>query len=197
MGEKIAKKIVGGMCNQQIIDSKNQEKYVYVYTILIEKFIVLGTICVTSIFLNNLINTIIFLLFFMSLRRRTGGYHAETFFQCYIGSNSICIIMTLCEHIWINNIRWIWLMLLISVIYIFATGTVNHPNMNMKKDEVKESKRRARLILLIELLIIIILKKVSYDYLAIGYMAMAIITCSLLLFISKLIGQEVRVDGKT
>ena len=72
-------------------------------------------------------------------------------------------------------------------------GTINHPNMDMSKSELRESKKAARLLILIEVMIIAVLVYLKADLLYIGYMSVAIILCAFLMCLAKIIKQEVRV----
>ena len=75
-------------------------------------------------------------------------------------------------------------------------GTINHPNMDMSKSELRESKKAARLLILIEVMIIAVLVYLKADLLYIGYMSVAIILCAFLMCLAKIIKQEVKVKCK-
>lgn len=70
-------------------------------------------------------------------------------------------------------------------------GTINHPNMNMSKSELKESKKAARLVVLMEVMIIAVLAYMKVDILYTGYMSVAVILCAFLMCLAKITKQEV------
>lgn len=77
------------------------------------------------------------------------------------------------------------------VIEVF--GTVNHPNINLDKNELRETKKAARLLVLIEIGIIAVLIMLKINQLYVSYMSIAIIMCSFFMCLAKIIKQEVKV----
>ncbi len=82
-------------------------------------------------------------------------------------------------------------MLFLAIVLICIVGTINHPNMDMSKNELQESKKAARLIVLMEVMVIIFSIYFKVNILYIGYMSVAIILCAFLLCLAKIIKQEV------
>lgn len=186
MIDELIVKIVDSMINTDIISKDDKEAYVYAYTITLEKVLTLITISIMGVVLNRLVNIIIFLCTFMFLRRRTGGFHLETFDQCFIGTNLICVIIEACDFVWLKYMTLVMFLCMVSVLYIICVGTVNHPNLALNDGELMESKKRARIIVALEALLTIVLCIVGVDKTITGYMAMGINICALLLFMSKI-----------
>ena len=86
MIEKIADDLIGQMTEARLIDKDMEERYIYVFICWIEKFITVGSIIVISLAFHKLFPTIFFLVFFLELRKRTGGYHLDKFYKCYLAS---------------------------------------------------------------------------------------------------------------
>ena len=78
-----------------------------------------------------------------------------------------------------------------AIILICIMGTINHPNIDMNKGELQESKKAAKLVVLMEVMIIAVLVYLKANILYIGYMSSAIILCALLMCLAKIIKQEV------
>lgn len=186
MIDELIVKIVDSMINTDIISKDDKEAYVYAYTITLEKVLTLITISIMGVVLNRLVNIIIFLCTFMFLRRRTGGFHLETFDQCFIGTNLICVIIEACDFVWLKYMTLVMFLCMVSVLYIICVGTVNHPNLALNDGELMESKKRARIVVALEVLLTIVLCIVGVDRTITGYMAMGINICALLLFMSKI-----------
>ena len=186
MIDELIVKIVDSMINTDIISKDDKEAYVYAYTITLEKVLTLITISIMGVVLNRRVNIIIFLCTFMFLRRRTGGFHLETFDQCFIGTNLICVIIEACDFVWLKYMTLVMFLCMVSVLYIICVGTVNHPNLALNDGELMESKKRARIIVALEALLTIVLCIVGVDKTITGYMAMGINICALLLFMSKI-----------
>ena len=186
MIDELIVKIVDSMINTDIISKDDKEAYVYAYTITLEKILTLITIGIMGVVLNRLVNIIIFLCTFMILRRRTGGFHLETFGQCFIGTNLICVIIEACDFVWLKYMTLVMFLCMVSVLYIICVGTVNHPNLALNDGELMESKKRARIVVVLEVLLTIVLCIVGVDRTITGYMAMGINICALLLVMSKI-----------
>ena len=157
-----------------------------------ERIIAIGSLLIVSVICKQFLPTVIFLIFFLSLRKRTGGYHADKFWQCYLLTiityiGVIRVAPVLSE---ISYLMYILLFLAVLVIEVF--GTINHPNMDLDENELRETKKAARLLVLIEMGIITVLIVLKVDQLYVSYMSMAIIMCSSFMCLAKIIKQEVR-----
>ena len=187
MVEKIVMQLVTQMEERKIIEKSSRDYYEYVLITLAEHIIAVGTMLIIGMLFNQFIATIIFLVFFLSLRKRTGGYHADKFWQCYyIGIIQVAAILS--EKSYIMCVTLFFAVLIIEII-----GTVNHPNIDMDKDELQENKKSARLLVLMEAAVIILLDILGMNQLYVSYMSIAIILCSLLMCVAKLLKQEVKV----
>lgn len=193
MVEKIVMQLVTQMEERKIIEKSSRDYYEYVLITLAEHVIAVGTMLIIGTLFNQFITTIIFLVFFLSLRKRTGGYHADKFWQCYLATiityiGIIQVAEILSEKSYIMCITLFFAVLIIEII-----GTVNHPNIDMDKDELQENKKSARLLVLMEAAVIILLDILGMNQLYVSYMSIAIILCSLLMCVAKLLKQEVKV----
>ena len=172
---------------------KRQDYYEYVLITLAEHIIAVGTMLIIGMLFNQFIATIIFLVFFLSLRKRTGGYHADKFWQCYLATIITYIGIIQVAAILSEKSYIMCVILFFAVLIIEIIGTVNHPNIDMDKDELQENKKSARLLVLMEAAVIILLDILGMNQLYVSYMSIAIILCSLLMCVAKLLKQEVKV----
>lgn len=191
MVEKIALKVVNQMEMQKIINKSNCEYYEYALIAMVENIITVGTMSLLGILLGKIQQTICFLLFFLSLRKRTGGFHADKFWQCYLGTVITFILVIQATPMLCETPSVMYGMLFLAIILIYTMGTINHPNIDMDKNELQASKKVARLMVLIEVLIIAVLVHLKVDILYIGYMSVAIILCALLMCLARIIKQEI------
>lgn len=192
MIEELIRKLVNEFIASELVLEDEREKYVYSLSCLIESWLTIGSILLLGYFVGEFLPTICFCFCFFSLRHRTGGFHLATFSSCYIGS----LVLYGMVYIYCAMLKPHSLILfgatLLSSLCIIILGTVNHPNMNMTKDELNAAKSSSRWMLFLELLIIafIIWMKIGYDF--ISYSCSGIILCALLLIIAKLKKQEVK-----
>lgn len=148
---------------------------------------------VISTLFKKFLPTVVFLVFFLSLRKRTGGYHADKFWQCYLMTIITYIGVIRAAAILSEKSYIIYALLFFAVLIIETIGTVNHPNIDLDKDELRETKKAARLLALIEVGIIAVFIALKINQLYVSYMSIAIILCSSLMCLAKIIKQEVKV----
>ncbi len=193
MVEKIVMELVAQMEDRKIIEKSSRDYYEYVLVTLAEHIIGVGTMLIIGMLFKQFISTVIFLAFFLSLRKRTGGYHADKFWQCYLLTIITYIAIIQLAPVLSQKKVIMYAILLFAVLVIEVIGTVNHPNIDMNKDELQENKKSARLLVLMETAIIVLLITLGINQLYVSYMSIAIILCSFLMCLAKIIKQEVRV----
>lgn len=191
MIERMAAKIVNQMEEQKIINKSNYEYYEYALIVIVENAVAIGTMLLLGLLFRQFLHTVCFIVFFISLRKRTGGFHANKFWQCYLETVIVYIAVIKSVPIICRNPAVMYRILFLAMILICIIGTINHPNMDMSKNELQESKKAARLLVLIEVIIIAVLSYLKADLLYIGYMSVAVILCAFLMCLAKIIKQEV------
>ena len=194
MLERKLAELIQQMAEEHLIENHEKEKYIYAYTCIIEKILTVGSILILSIIRNNLIPTIFFLIFFFTLRKRTGGYHANTFAQCYFGTIMIYFIVSELSHFLQNHVVYVIFITLIALFIIELIGTINHPNIKMNKDELMQSKKSARISGIVQECIIIFLILMKVNNVLVLYLSFAVILCAALMCIARLIKQEEKED---
>lgn len=196
MVEKLATNLISQMIENKIIDKEMKERYTYTFICFVEKFITTGSIMLISLITNNFLPTIFFLIFFFELRKRTGGYHLDKFYKCYLATIASYLIVMFTGAGLSNYPRLLLVTVVIAAIYIVIIGTVNHPNMQMNYEEFTESKKLARIIVLLEVGTILGCVLLGAGMIYTSYMAIAVILCAVLLYISKIVKQEVTENEK-
>ena len=86
MIEKMALKLVDQMEKEKIISKSSCKYYEYALISVAEHAITVGTMLLLGFIFRQFLPTICFMVSFFSLRRRTGGFHANKFWQCYLGT---------------------------------------------------------------------------------------------------------------
>lgn len=193
MVEKMVLKLVNRMERENIIEKTNREYYEYALITMTEHMIAVGSKLVIGILFKQFVPTIIFLIFFLSLRKRTGGYHADKFWQCYLLTMTTYIGVIQFAFAFSEKPIIMYKILVLAVLAIEFIGTVNHPNIDMDKAELQETKKAARLLVLIESAVITASVVLEINQLYVSYMSIAIILCSFLMCIAKILKQEVKV----
>lgn len=79
-------------------------------------------------------------MFFLELRKRTGGYHLDKFYKCYLATVVSYLVIVIISARLSEHPQWLFAILVIAITGIGLIGTVNHPNMHMTSEELMESK---------------------------------------------------------
>lgn len=191
MVEKFAINLVDQMLENKMIVEQQKEHYIYSLILQIERIITLGTILIISYFEDNLILTVLFLIFFLTLRARTGGFHCNTFEQCYIGTTLTYALIAVLADYGVHYWKFLLAILFLAIATVVAIGTVNHPNMHMNSLELEGSKKAARMLVVLQGSVIYFCVFLKVDMMYIYYMSIAVILCAILLCLSKILKQEV------
>lgn len=174
------------------IEEKDKPIYHYSVEVLIEKLMGMSLILLLSIWFGLLGQTILFFVFFSAIRRHAGGFHAETFRACLIGTVGIYVLYAkvlypfLTKHMNINIA-----LTFIALIFSLVIGAVNHPNMGWSKKEHDDSKYITRVTAFVEFVSIMIFSYLKFEDSYILFMSFGLISSSFLLFLGRALGQEV------
>lgn len=194
MVARFAEHLVDQFEKEKLMDHTMREHYIYAVVSIIERFLTVGSIICLGFIHKNVDLTVLFMIFFFSLRKRTGGYHAKHYWQCYIMTIIVYMtVMYLCHHVQ-EVACLIWILLGISVVVISVIGTVNHPNLDLDAEEMQISQKSARYVLLIECGILCIAWYLRIDNSYVYCMMLAVILCGFLMILAKLLEQEVNRD---
>ena len=192
--KKVVRHLVHQLMENSLIEEAQRDEYVYFLQCFIEGTITTGSILILGICFGKFMPTIIFLIFFFSLRRRTGGFHLDTFARCYVGTLILYVMVIFFARYMVNCLELLASLTIASYISIFMIGTINHPNIGMSKEEFMAAKVSARTLSTLLILFIGFLWWTRFNMEIIVYMCLSVILCAGLLMIAKLIRQEVRVD---
>lgn len=191
----IACKLVDYMIKNEVILSQRKEEYIYSFEVLSGKILNYSTLFVLGYINQNIIHTLIFMITFLSLRGRTGGYHAAKESICYVSTILIYYFVSeISENFLPGNTEILLGTVIISSIAIFLFSPVNHPNLQLSKQEIQMCKSSSRwLVILIFIVVFIALwLDITPDY--VPYMVAGMGMDSGLLILSKILKQEVPKD---
>lgn len=193
MVEKAVLKLVNRMERENIIEKADREYYEYALLTMTEQMIAAASMLMVGMIFRQSVPTVIFLIFFLSLRKRTGGYHADKFWQCYLLTVITYIGVIQAAFVLVEKPFMMYGILVWAVLVMEMIGTVNHPNMDMDQHELQETKKAARLLALIETGVIAVSAVLEINRLYVCFMSIAMILCSALMCLAKILKQEVKV----
>lgn len=132
MLNKCAVYLTNKLCESISTPDNKKEIYIYGFEITLSTLIaILSIICISLLF-NNILFFVSFLLFFYSIRLFCGGYHASSYFRCFLLTNTIFMsTILLTKLIVICGLKWFVLVLVLlssAIIFLFSPiQNKNHP----------------------------------------------------------------------
>lgn len=149
--EQFSKYIIKKIADLSIIEDEELQNYEYTLQILLEQMITYGSVFIIAAFQKRILETIVFLISFSSLRKRTGGFHLPSFWVCYIFSVSIYLTYAfilfplLKEYGGLN-----FFVFILSAVFVLVKGAVNNDSIHWNRSEYKCACTASRLIVIIE-----------------------------------------------
>ncbi len=183
--------LVKYLVENEIVKSERKEEYIYGIEMIFGKVVNYFTIGVISIINRNVMPTLVFAIAFFAMRERTGGYHANTFLRCYVGTTALYLAISLGVTTIISGKIWIYILILIfSWIIIIEFAPVNHPNVSLSAEEVSKWRKSSILMLLIITVVVSVCMVLDIAEKCVLYAILGIGADAILLYIAKLKGQE-------
>lgn len=138
------RKIIAFFLKQQAIDPDDVDVYEYGLYILLSDIIDFGITFLLALVFGQLVQTLLYYVAFISLRRCAGGYHASTRLRCFAIS-----MVAWALSMWLIHIsgQLLWLMLafaVLTVVLIFLFAPVENNNNPQSLEELLRHRRHAR-----------------------------------------------------
>lgn len=163
---KLSSKISDLLIRKSVIDSEDQELYVYGFFILLSQILYFIIAVIFGIIFNVLLQSVVFYIAFQFIRKYAGGYHASTEGRCEIMSTlSIlaCIVM-----IWLSRSYDFPLLLfcisLVAVLVIAVLCPLDTPEKPLSNKELKYFRKISWLILFIIVALIVVSYIFGWSY---------------------------------
>lgn len=140
MLNRIASKITVKMIRQGIFTEEMYDIYVYGFQLVLSFLLSVAVMLLIGVASNRVLNTILFLVVFVTLRSFTGGYHANTYGVCFLVTISVFVAtLLLSEYIDINWLSYFLLIIVgLPILYIWAP--VEHYNKPLDNDDKARCK---------------------------------------------------------
>lgn len=189
--EQVVKGLVDRMAVLGLIRQDQEQAYVYVIQLALEKTISVGILLVLGICYRVLVPTMLFLLALFAVKRRSGGFHIRSYGGCLAGTLVVYILFVKClAGILADHMQMTCILFFLSALTAGIIGAVNHPNMNWDSREYAGSKRIARLTILVETVVVAFMVVLGADRTATVFIMFAMILSAFLLVLAKISGQE-------
>lgn len=151
---RIADSITVLFLKKNIINEDELPVYQYGMQVLICNIAGMLTVLIVGILISRLVESIIFITIYATLRIYTGGYHARTPLVCNIVFLGTYLVTVMLEALKVNN-SVVWIMYLLSCLIILRFSPIE--NVNKELDEKDKEIYRNKSLIISTLLLMILL----------------------------------------
>ncbi|SHD78193.1 accessory gene regulator ArgB-like protein [Schnuerera ultunensis] len=146
MLHKLAEDISFYLIINKIIDIEDRDIYIYGLELLISTLFTSISILILGFFTGEWVSGVAYLSVYIFLKSYTGGYHAKHYYECYIYSILVFIVLIIIKNITLLNCQPIigLFSLFFSTIIVFKFAPVVNKNNPKTKEEVAKNKKIAR-----------------------------------------------------
>lgn len=181
----LAQYITGILLKNNIIENEHLDIYIYGFEVLISGALSLFIGLILGLMFSQLMECIVFLIVFVTLRKYCGGYHADTYLKCntFFAIN-IAIVMAILKL----DFEYSCAVHMMLCVLCILTYFVLLPIENIYKPITDEEKKKYRLIAVTLAFITVILSSVIYMYFIKStiVMDMAMLSVAVSMIIEKL-----------
>lgn len=140
MLEKASKSITNSLRKKGIVLDEFADVYQYGFELLLSFLISTGLVILAGIILNRFIETLFFLLAFISLRSFTGGFHAMKYWICTVSTFGVYSLVMIVSSFVSVNFLVFFILLLIGSIILYIKAPVENPNKELTKKQKSKYK---------------------------------------------------------
>lgn len=140
MLEKASKSITNILCKKGIVRDEFSDVYQYGFELLLSFLMSTGLVILAGIILNRFIETLFFLLVFISLRSFTGGFHAMRYWICTVSTFGVYSFVMIVSSFVSVNFPAFYILLLIGSIILYIKAPVENPNKELTNKQKNKHK---------------------------------------------------------
>lgn len=153
----ILERLLGGMIREGIVPTEDKEIYLFGIRELFSQGFTYSVMLGIGFAFDMVIETMVFVIAYMSLRVYAGGYHAATQFRCYMLSFGMVIVALLL----INGISVPAFVMVLSIIIIgsviYYMSPSEHKNKPLSQNEKKVYKKKVGKRVIVSILLSMVL----------------------------------------
>ena len=146
MLHKLAEDISFYLITNKVIDIEDRDIYIYGLELLISTLFTSISILILGLLIEEWISGVAYLTVYFFLKSYTGGYHAKHYYECYIYSIFVFIVLIIAKNIIVPIYRPIigLFSLIFSIIVVFKFAPVTNKNNPKTEEEILKNKKIAR-----------------------------------------------------
>lgn len=177
------------------ISEKDEDLYIYAYTILIEESVNILIAFIIGLLSNEIKFILCFLGSYISLRRYAGGYHAKRSVTCMVVSAILIILVCILKKSQVIDFRSnaMYFVLILAQIVILVVSPVDSESKRLSRSECKKYRNKTFKVFLIQELLLIFSTKLKkrFMYYGIVYSHLVLVCMLLVGFIYNVYKKEI------
>jgi len=183
----LADKVAYFFVRKGVAKEEDIEIYQYGVGLFLSTVFDIIAVIIISLFTGMVLGTVFFMIFFMSLRTLTGGYHADSYFKCFLvfivvySLSSLTVFLTPDAYI----MQFIFWLTVVSSIFIVAFSPVESNNKPLSIEQKIILRKKSLIIYLTQVIIVFVgmyfLKDFSKDF---YFASLGYVTASLALVVA-------------
>ncbi len=186
---KFAKKCVTTSVKRNIISKDESEFFEFAFALMLSQVLGIVTCLIIGAIFQSIIETILYLLFFIPLRTFSGGFHAGSHLKCYV-SSVLLFAGSVFLGVFVSNVLQL---LIITIIFaccaltLLLIAPVEDKNKPLSEPEVIKCKAMVKSILSIYSVFFAILCCFAQTHLYAIFIMLAVAATTILVGISKIV----------
>lgn len=145
MIEKLSKKIAKVLIQEDIVKFDDYEVCIYGLQVLLITLVEFIGLIVLGILFKHITETIIFIIFFSSLRVSAGGFHSDKWYKCFAIISFFTLVSIYVVHSFTSliNMEIILLILVLSLLLLIKYSPVDTKSNPLTYREKKEQRKNS------------------------------------------------------
>lgn len=193
MLKMLAEEISLQLVISKIISIDNRSYYTYGIEIVLENIITFLSILIVAILTNSLLISIVYIIVYCPIRSYVGGYHCKKFYQCYLTSLTLFILLIYFNYNFSYYKGLISIILLvISSFTIFIFAPINYSKKLLDELATRKYKIYSSVLTILAIIgyALFAILKFSEISFAISWGVFAVFILMLVSLIDNLLGEE-------
>mgnify|MGYP000103870142 FL=1 len=187
--QRCASQLVGFLYGKSELDQSKKAIYQYGTELTISTATAVASILLLAALLGNLLWGVIFLVVFISFRLPGGGYHASTYRNCFILTNSVFLASFILSLILLstpNITRNV--LLLISCFAIWVLAPISNPHHPVSERTLRKNKIIVRGMVVVDSLLMFLGELLLSMYSLFCIFTASVAAVAAMMILSKLLG---------
>lgn len=187
--QRCASQLVGFLYGKSELDQSKKAIYQYGTELTISTATAVASILLLAALLGNLLWGVIFLVVFISFRLPGGGYHASTYRNCFILTNSVFLASFILSLILLstpNITRNV--LLLISCFAIWVLAPISNPHHPVSERTLRKNKIIVRGMVVVDSLLMFLGELLLSMYSMFCIFTASVAAVAAMMILSKLLG---------